>query len=127
MAVRKIVFLAFASEDASRRDIFRSHTLHTRSPYEYLDFMDKDPYSPEWKKRVRMRIRRSDGVIVLVSKNSLSSLGQYWEINCAREEKKKVRGIWAYPDDETRLKGVSTIRWDWDKIRAFVDSLEHHN
>lgn len=52
--------------------------------------------TPDWKERVRTRIRRSDGVIALVSKNSLTSSGQKWELSCAKEEKKKVLGIWAY-------------------------------
>ena len=58
----------------------------------------KEAYSEEWKARVRTRICRSDGVIALVSKNSLSSSGQKWEISCAKEEQKKIRGIWAYTD-----------------------------
>jgi hypothetical protein len=55
----------------------------------------KQPYDKEWKERVRTRIKRSDGVIVLMSKNSLTSTGQKWEIECAKEEGKKIRGIWA--------------------------------
>ena len=55
----------------------------------------KQPYDKEWKERVRTRIKRSDGVIVLISKNSLTSTGQKWEIECAKEEGKKIRGIWA--------------------------------
>jgi len=58
---------------------------------------------------VRTRIRRSHGVIVLVSKNSLTSDGQAWEIQCAKDEGKPIRGIWAYKDDRTVLAGVSTV------------------
>ena len=83
----------------------------------------KEAYSKEWKERVRTRIRRSDGVIALVSSNSLSSSGQKWEISCAKEEGKRIRGIWAYKDDRTTLHGVSTVTWDWDNIAKFIDSL----
>jgi quercetin dioxygenase-like cupin family protein len=38
-----------------------------------------------------------------VSKNSLTSSGQKWELSCAREEKKKILGVWAYKDDRTDL------------------------
>ena len=44
------------------------------------------------ERKVRTRIRRSDGVIVLVSKNSLTSSGQKWEIQCAKDEGKPIRG-----------------------------------
>lgn len=126
MAVKKIVFVAFAGEDEQQLAILRNHSLHTRSPYEYVYFSVKEPFSAEWKRRVQRRIRRSDGVIVLVSKNSLVSLGQYWEINCAKEARKKIRGIWAYPHDTTSLEGVAASPWDWDRITAFVDALEHY-
>jgi hypothetical protein len=83
----------------------------------------KEAYTSEWKEKVRTRIRRSHGVIALVSKNSLTSSGQKWEIACAREEKIPVLGIWAYTDDRTNLDGVRTVVWTWDAIKDFIDSL----
>ena len=52
-----------------------------------------EPYDDDWKDRVRTRIKRSDGVLVLVSKSSLNSSGQKWEMACAKEEKKRIPGI----------------------------------
>jgi hypothetical protein len=83
----------------------------------------KKAYNSEWKKRVRTRIRRSDGVIALVSKNSLNSSGQKWEIKCAKEEKSGVLGIYAYKDDRTNLEGVYTRVWKWDTIKYFINDL----
>jgi len=83
----------------------------------------KEAYDSEWKERVRTRIKRSHGVIALVSKNSLTSSGQKWEILCAKEEKKKILGIWAYKDDRTNLAGVNTVAWSWSAIENFIDSL----
>jgi len=83
----------------------------------------KEPYDKEWKERVRTRIKRSDGVIALVSKNSLTSSGQKWEIECAKDEKKKIRGIWAYTSDRTKLDGVNTLVWSDANISDFIDSL----
>jgi Thoeris protein ThsB, TIR-like domain len=123
MADKKVVFVAFAIEDKSQRDLLKGQSLNTKSPFEYVDMSVKDPYDSEWKERVRTRIRRSDGVIVLVSKNSLTSSGQKWEISCAKEEKTKIRGIWAYTDDRTNIVGVNTVVWTWDAIKNFIDSL----
>jgi len=123
MADKKVVFVAFAIEDQRQRDFLKGQSLLTKSPFEYVDMSVKEAYDSEWKERVRTRIRRSDGVIALVSKNSLSSSGQKWEISCAKEEKKKIRGIWAYSDDKTTLDGVSAVVWSWDNIAAFIDSL----
>ena len=123
MADKKVVFVAFAIEDERQRDFLKGQSLNTKSPFEYVDMSVKEAYSTEWKERVRTRIRRSDGVIALVSKNSLTSSGQKWEIACAREEKKRVLGIWAYKDDRTDLSGVKTVVWTWDAITNFIDSL----
>lgn len=123
MADKKVVFVAFAIEDKTQRDLLKGQSLNTNSPFEYVDMSVKDPYDTGWKDRVRTRIRRSDGVIVLVSKNSLNSSGQKWEIACAREEKKKILGIWAYTDDRTNIVGVNTVVWTWPAIEKFINSL----
>jgi hypothetical protein len=123
MADKKTVFVAFAIEDEKQRDLLKGQSLNTESPFEYIDMSVKEPYDSNWKERVCTRIRRSDGVIALVSKNSLTSSGQKWEIACAREEKKKVRGIWAYKDDRTSIAGVNTVVWTWKAIEEFIDSL----
>lgn len=123
MADKKIVFIAFAIEDERQRDFLKGQSLHPRAPYEFVDMSVKEPYDSGWKDKVRTRIRRSDGVIVLVSKNSLTSEGQAWEVQCAKEEGKKIRGIWAYQNDRTNLAGVSTLAWSDDNIASFIDSL----
>lgn len=121
--MKKTIFIAFAIEDERARDFLKGQSLHTKSPFEYIDMSVKQAYDEDWKTKVRTRIRRSDGVIILVSKNSLNSSGQKWEIECAKEEGKKILGIWAYTDDRTNIVGVSTKTWTWDNISNFIDSL----
>lgn len=123
MAGKKVIFVAFSIEDESQRDFLKGQALNTKSPFEYIDMSVTEAYETGWKEKVRTRIRRSDGVIALVSKNSLSSTGQKWEIECAKDEKKKLRGIWAYTNDRTNLEGVNTKVWTWDNIKDFIDSL----
>ncbi len=123
MADKKTVFIAFAIEDERQRDLLKGQSLNTKSPFEYVDMSVKEPYDSQWKERVRTRIRRSDGVIALMSKSSLTSTGQQWEIQCAKDEKRPVRGVWAYTDDRTKLEGVNTVVWTWDNIKAIIDSL----
>ena len=123
MADKKIVFIAFAIEDERQRDFLKGQSLHPRRPFEFIDMSVKEPYDKDWKDRVRTRIRRSHGVIVLVSNNSLSSSGQKWEIQCAKDESKPLRGIWAYKDDRTHITGVPTYAWTDANITDFIDSL----
>lgn len=123
MAEKKVIFVAFPIEDERQRDFLKGQSLSSRSPFEYIDMSVKEAYSAEWKDRVRTRIRRSHGVIVLVSANSLSSTGQKWEIQCAKEESKPILSIWAYRDDRTVLAGLRTVPWSWPSIENFIDSL----
>lgn len=126
MTQKKVIFVAFAMEDKTQRDFLKGQSLNTASPFEYIDMSVKEPYDTDWKERVRTRIRRSDGVIALVSKNTLNSSGETWEINCAKEEEVKLIGIWAYSDDRTKpsvLDGHRIIAWTWDGIAKFIDSL----
>ncbi|MEO5317781.1 TIR domain-containing protein [Arthrobacter sp. CC3] len=123
MAEKKTVFVAFAIEDQRQRDLLKGQTLHSRAPYEFIDMSVKEPYDSGWKEKVRTRIRRSHGVIALVSKNSLTSSGQNWEIQCAKEEGKPLLGVWAYSTDRTALNGFRTVTWSDVNIASFIDSL----
>jgi len=123
MTVKKTLFIAFAIEDERQRDFLKGQSLSARAPYEFIDMSVKEPYDSKWKEHVRTRIRRSHGAIVLVSKNSLASTGQKWEIKCAKEEGKPLLGIWAYRDDHTNLNGVRTVTWSDANIAGFIDSL----
>ena len=123
MSDKKILFIAFAMADVCQRDFLKGQSLSPRAPYEFIDMSVKEPYDTEWKARVRTRIKRSDGVIVLVSKSSINSSGQKWEIECAKEEGKRILGIWAYKDDRTNIEGVNTKVWSDTNISTFIDSL----
>lgn len=123
MAEKKTVFVAFAIEDQRQRDLLKGQSLHPRAPYEFIDMSVKEPYDSGWKDKVRTRIRRSHGVIALVSKNALTSSGQKWEIQCAKEEGKPLLGVWAYSADSTALAGVRTVSWTDANVATFIDSL----
>lgn len=119
----KVIFVAFAMEDVRMRGLLKGQSLHTDSPFEYVDMSVKEPYEEEWKKKVRARILRSDGVLALISQSSLNSSGEKWEIACAKDEKKPIRGIWCYNNDRTDFLGVYTMVWTWDNIAKWIDSL----
>lgn len=123
---KKVIVVAFAIEDVRQRDFLKGQSLNTKTPFEFVDMSVKEPYDSEWKERVRTRIRRSDGVIALVSKNTLTSSGEKWEIGCAKEEKTPMIGLWAYSDDRTKpdvLAGYRIIPWTWQGIADFIDGL----
>ena len=118
----KVVFIAFAIEDEAQRNLFTGQRVNAKTPFTFTDMSVKEPYDSGWKDRVRTRIRRSDGVIALMSKSSANSTGQKWEVQCAKEEGKPIRGIYL-GDDRTKFEGVTTVPWTWPNVAAFIDSL----
>jgi hypothetical protein len=67
------------------RDTVKGQSLNTKSPFDYIYMSVKEGYETDWKDKVLTRIKRSDGVLVVVSKNSACSTGETWEIQCAQE------------------------------------------
>ena len=122
----KRIFIAFAKEDEAARNMLKGQADLTKTPFEYVDMSVKEPYSSEWKEKTRSRIRGSAGVVVLLSKNTLTASGALWEINCAIEEKKPLLGLWIYKEDKSVpdvMKGTKVIRWTWEGLAAFIESV----
>lgn len=126
MTLKKVVFIAFAIEDEGQRNLMKGQSLNTRTPFEYIDMSVKEAYDSDWQAKVITRIRRSDGVIFLVTRNSLSSTGQQAEYQLAKSEGKKMIGIWPFSQDRTSpsfMNGTQIIPWSWEGIASFIDSL----
>lgn len=123
MADKKTIFVAFPIEDEDMRDLLRGQSLNTRTPFEYIDMSVRDAYVSGWKEKVRTRILRSDGVIALITKNSITSTGQKWEIDCAKVEGKPILAMWPKADDRTSMPGVSAKAWSHQTIADFIDAL----
>jgi MTH538 TIR-like domain (DUF1863) len=122
----KVVFIAFAKEDESSRNLFTGQRVHPDTPFEFTDMSVKEPYSSEWKEKVRTRVRRSDGVIALISSSTPKASGQLWEIKCAVEEKRPLLGIWleeGYRTKPTAMGSAPCKTWTWDNVANFIDGI----
>ncbi|MBS1660278.1 MAG: TIR domain-containing protein [Bacteroidetes bacterium] len=123
------VFVSFAKEDAQYRDFVVMQARNKRSPFEFMDMSIKEPY-PEtvWKDRCRAKIRRCDGMIVLLSKHTYHSSGARWEIKCAREERVRVMGMHIRNEDRgaipPELKGKKIVNWNWENLQSFINSCK---
>lgn len=124
----KRVFISFAVEDKNIRDLLVGQARNENTPFEFMDMSVKRPWDSAWKTQCRQRIRGCDGVIVLVSKNTLKASGAHWEIQCAREEGIPVMAIYASNDDKScrlpaELAGKRIHNWSWPNIKQFVNNL----
>lgn len=120
-AKQKKIFISFAMEDVKYRDFLVAQAINDKSPFSLTDMSVKEPW-PEnvWKRRCREKIRKCDGVIVLVSKKTWRSSGARWEIKCAREEGVPVVGMHIKKYDKAaklpELAGCKMIEWSWDNL-----------
>ncbi len=126
MAEKKIVFIAFAKEDEGTRNLFTGQRVHPDTPFEFIDMSVKEPYESGWKERVRERIRRSDGVITLISSNTAKADGELWEIECAVDEERPLLGIWieeGYRTKPSEMGSAPCKEWTWKNVADFIDGL----
>lgn len=122
----KTVFIAFAKENESTRNLFTGQRVHPGTPFEFIDMSVKEPYSSEWKAKVRARIRRSDGMVALISSSTPKATGQLWEIRCAVEEGVPLIGIWiedGYRAKPAQMGSAPCMGWTWGNVANFIDGL----
>ena len=124
----KRIFVSFAIEDKWARDYLVGQAKNAKSSFEFVDMSVKEPWDDNWKTRCRTRIKGCDGLIAMISKNSARATGQLWELQCAKDEGIRTRGMYTTTDDRparlpSELDGVRLINWTWDNIKSFIDSL----
>lgn len=125
---KKKLFVSFAIEDEKYRDFLVKQAKLDKSPFKFTDMSVKQPWSEEeWKKRCRTKIKRCDGMIVLLSKNTWHSSGARWEIKCAKEEGVPVIGMHVKKNDKgtipPELKGKRIIEWTWDNLEKSINKM----
>ncbi|MEI6349303.1 MAG: TIR domain-containing protein [Bacteroidota bacterium] len=122
---RKRVFISFAIEDETYRNHLVNQARSEKSPFDFVDMSVKQPWDElEWKKRCRTKIKRCDGMIVLLSKKTWHSSGVRWEIKCAKEEGIPVIGMHIKKNDKgaipPELRENKTIIWSWDNLNVSI-------
>lgn len=129
MAQKNHIFTSFAIEDAWVRNTLVGQAHHEDSPFEFVDMSVKEPWDERWKTQCRGRICGCDGVIAMLTWNTLRAEGALWEMQCAIDEGVPIIGVIAEEDDPPRIpdvladNGVDVIAWTWPGIEEFIDSL----
>ncbi len=125
--MKKRIFISFAIEDKTTRDLFVGQAKNSSTPFEIVDMSVKTPWDSAWKTKCRERINSCSGVIVLVTPNLPKADGALWEIKCAKELGKPIRGIYAnggtFFNEPADMFGAITSSWKWDNIKSFLDEL----
>lgn len=125
---KKRVFISFAVEDMQYRDYLIQQAKNKHSPFEFIDMSVKIKWNEkEWKTNCRTKIKRSHGMIALISKNTHHAGGARWEMTCAKEEGVKIIGMHIQKNNKgaipPELRGKKVIEWSWENLEKFIESL----
>ena len=128
MPTPKRVFISFAIEDRSSYVLLAGQAKNDRTPFEMVDMGVKQPWDEKWKTNCRSRIKGCDGMIALVSKNTSKAAGALWEVQCAKEEKVRVLGLYCTTDNRplslpAEFNSVRVADWTWENLTFFIASL----
>jgi hypothetical protein len=120
------VFTAFDYDhDESLKNLLVGQSKHEDTPFEMHDWSVKDPFSGDWKAKVREKIRKVDQVIVLCGEHTHEAIGVSAELKIAQEEKKPYFLLWGY-SDKTCTKPTSATgddkiyKWTWDNLKNLI-------
>ncbi len=121
----KKIFIAFAIEDIRYRDFLVGQSLNENSPFKFTDMSVKEPWSIEWKIKCRQRIKSCDGVVALISRNTIEASGEKFEIKCAYEENIPVMLMYISDDRSFEIPDVIKDKlinkWSWQNIKDFIN------
>ncbi len=125
---RKKIFISFAIEDIEYRDHLVGQARKKHSPFDFIDMSVKKKWKQnEWKDRCRTKIKKCDGVIALLSKNTHRAGGARWEMKCAKEEKVEIIGMHIFKKNKgaipAELKDRRVVEWSWENLEEFVNNL----
>ncbi len=115
-------------QDRKYRDLFVGQIEHRKVQYKFNNYSVKEPWSKAWKTECKKRIKKCEGFLIIVTKNTESSLGALWEVECAKKLKIPIRLIYANKKNRPKklpkqLRGIEILNWERDKISNFIDTL----
>lgn len=124
----KRIFVSFAIEDSNLRDFLVGQARNNKSPFEFVDMSVKQPWSNQWKTKCRTKIKGCDGVLAIITSNSMNADGERWELKCASEERIPRLGIWGNDNHSgvqvpPELPTYLMRDWTWSNIKSWLDRL----
>ena len=120
------VFTAFDYDhDEGVKNLLIGQAKNPDTPFQVHDWSVKEPFSGDWKSKVRAKIRSVDQVIVLCGEHTHLASGVSAELNIAREERKPYFLLCGYSDrpctkPAAALERDKIYRWTWDNLKSLI-------
>jgi len=120
------IFTSFDFDhDEALRNLLVGQAKHPDTPFELSDWSIKEPFTINWKEKVRERIRKVDQVIVLCGQFTHTASGVAVELSIAREERKPYFLLWGYADKSctkptSAYDADKIYKWTWDNLKSLI-------
>lgn len=121
----KRVFVSYDFDnDKALKDFIIGQSKLQDSPFEIADWSMKEA-APQrnWEDEARVRINRSDVVIVMVGNSTYRAPGVLKEVGMARQAKKPIYQIIGYKDADPKPvpDAGRLLRWNWDNLKKLFN------
>ena len=123
---KKRTFISFDFDhDEELRNLLVGQAKNPDSPFEITDYSLKEPFTGDWKDKVRVRMRKTEEVIVICGYYMDSASGVSEELSIAQEEKipyfllcGRKEGVVKKP--KTALSSDKIYNWTWDNLKLLM-------
>lgn len=119
-------FISFDFDhDEDMKNLLAGQAKNPDSPFDFADWSIKEAMSGDWEKKVRVRIRAIDQVIVLCGEATHTATGVGKELQIAKEERKPYFLLAAYSDKVcTKPASASPVdkvyKWEWEILKRLL-------
>lgn len=126
----RVVYVCSADSDLKYRDmlVYGRHRweLYTNGSLDFTTHDRGDMSEEKWKQGIAEKISNADGVMMLVSENTVMDENALWQINCALSNKVPIAGV----DIRDRFEGKipeklhgKMTRYGWEWFAEFINRL----
>ncbi len=122
----KRAFISFDFDhDGELRNALNGQAKNPDSPFSIADWSLKEPFTGNWKAKVRERIRKTDLTIVICGKHTHTAKGVAAELTITREEGKTYFLLWGRPHEQCTkpamaLASDKIYKWSWENLRRLI-------
>ena len=126
MAMKR-AFISFDFDhDEELRNALVGQAKNPDSPFSIADWSVKEPFTENWREKVRARIRLTDLTIVICGLHTHTAKGVAAEITITREEGKPYFLLWGRPrgnctKPDMALRSDKIYNWTWENLRKLID------
>jgi hypothetical protein len=126
MATKKRAFTSFDYDhDEDLRTMLVGQAKNPDTPFDLADWSVKEPFTGNWREKVRSRIRGVDVVIVICGEHTRSATGVAAEVEIAREENIPYFLLRGRRDKQvtkptSALSTDKIYEWTWDNLKVLI-------